>query len=718
MWKLCSGLLSVAVGLLGAPSPVWAECNLRTMSAQEETVQSAYIAYYGRPADVGGLAWWANALAESGGNLESIIDAFGTSAEFESRFGALSAEALITNLYQQMFDRDPDAAGLAYYAELLASGARSLQSIALDILYGAQGADTEALNYRKQVAHHYINQVEQLVLDESQLGANALADTLSGVNSETSAQAGCGEVDGLLSGLFAPYPSSPQGVVVDLTTHTETYRDLLGVNRSPTFDDRIPNSPTFGESYNVANLLASFGVTEVRLHDAGVDLCEIYQDATLIDSTSGQPTVTTSCVADATQGPPRLDWTVNNAAEVDNPAHYDFSTMDEKLSILKNHGLRYYMRLGESFNGPNDTQDVSSWAAVARNIYLHAVGQFNADAPILLPTYVEIHNEPDGAFWFGSRESFYSLYRETFDGLKAVLSNDMTQLLGGSGFVHGAYKNIEDDQTLVGGFVEAVTPDRLDFFSAHYYGDCAAETWANTITWLKVMRTALDAQQMVAKPLHLSEWNIGLGQSCGNAFFSEPQVQSYVAGALSLFQSGQFNIQNAQYYAGAPIMGLFVSNGSAIHVNPAAWSFYYHAKLLTGTHHALLICGTSGCDDPVVQAEQGSTVNSSSVSHPDGSLRTVIANDSDASASVTVQFRGASLTGKSARLTIPPTQSDSRHDLPSVSTGTYREADTAALADLMGAQIQTDLGVLDTRDGIAEIEVTLLPRSVAYLTIE
>ena len=71
-----------------------------------------YVAYYGRPGDPGGVAWWADQLEASGGALEKIIDAFATSDEFIQTLCTLSNEQLVANLYQQMFGRTPEQDGL------------------------------------------------------------------------------------------------------------------------------------------------------------------------------------------------------------------------------------------------------------------------------------------------------------------------------------------------------------------------------------------------------------------------------------------------------------------------------------------------------------------------------------------------------------------------------------------------------------------------------
>lgn len=125
-------------------------------------VQKSYIGYYGRCSDEAGMGYWCGQLDSKGGNLSSIIASFGTSAEYTNRFSGLSDIQLITNLYQNLFKRDADSAGLNFYLNLLtqrrnefrsshggnSSGATeyALSRIALDVLSGATGVDATTIN--------------------------------------------------------------------------------------------------------------------------------------------------------------------------------------------------------------------------------------------------------------------------------------------------------------------------------------------------------------------------------------------------------------------------------------------------------------------------------------------------------------------------------------------------------------------------------------------
>jgi hypothetical protein len=137
-----------------------AGCNPRDFTGTENEVLSAYIAYYGRPADTGGLQYWVNQLEAEFGSLSNIIEAFGESQEFVDRYGHLTNEQLVANLFQQLFGRDPDPAGLEYYVGELTSGRTSLQSMSINILKGAQNEDLTIVQNRLMVAQHFVTYSE------------------------------------------------------------------------------------------------------------------------------------------------------------------------------------------------------------------------------------------------------------------------------------------------------------------------------------------------------------------------------------------------------------------------------------------------------------------------------------------------------------------------------------------------------------------------------
>ena len=82
-----------------------------------------YEAAFGRVPDQAGQAYWVNVFASQTGALSNISDIFSSSAEFETRYGTtgpteIANTAVLQALYENVLNRAPDAAGLAYWAGL------------------------------------------------------------------------------------------------------------------------------------------------------------------------------------------------------------------------------------------------------------------------------------------------------------------------------------------------------------------------------------------------------------------------------------------------------------------------------------------------------------------------------------------------------------------------------------------------------------------------
>ncbi|MCJ7602527.1 MAG: DUF4214 domain-containing protein [Desulfobulbaceae bacterium] len=139
-------------------------CSSRFFSPTEINVINSYIAYYGRPADPEGLAYWSQIIENEGGSANRMADiryAFVYSREYFDRYGGLiTSSAMIENIYRQLFNRLPDPEGLAYWLNQLNTGAVNFQDLADSILYGARGNDITVLENKRRVARHVISFLE------------------------------------------------------------------------------------------------------------------------------------------------------------------------------------------------------------------------------------------------------------------------------------------------------------------------------------------------------------------------------------------------------------------------------------------------------------------------------------------------------------------------------------------------------------------------------
>ena len=109
-------------------------------------LQQAYLAYFGRPADVSGLSFYADKTEAS------VVAAFSASAESQAFFGSLNTLAQINTIYQNLFNRAAEPAGLTYWAGEINAGRLSLAQASMGILAGAQNDDKLAVTNKLAAA--------------------------------------------------------------------------------------------------------------------------------------------------------------------------------------------------------------------------------------------------------------------------------------------------------------------------------------------------------------------------------------------------------------------------------------------------------------------------------------------------------------------------------------------------------------------------------------
>ncbi|MFM0391421.1 DUF4214 domain-containing protein [Paraburkholderia phytofirmans] len=141
-----------------------------------EQVQQAYLAYYGRPADPAGQQYWVNQLTAANGNLNSIINAFGNSAESTALYGGSSTAAQVNAIYQTLFGRAADVTGLNFYVKGIVSGQFTLASVALNIYNGATGTDATELTAKLGYADSFTAALSQSVAGQVAYSGNAAAN--------------------------------------------------------------------------------------------------------------------------------------------------------------------------------------------------------------------------------------------------------------------------------------------------------------------------------------------------------------------------------------------------------------------------------------------------------------------------------------------------------------------------------------------------------------
>jgi len=81
------------------------------------------------PEDVG-LTFWTNAL-RAGADLDDLAGLFVETPEFRDRYGDTSNQEFVTLLYRNALNREPDAAGQAFWVDVLVSGRADREDVVL-----------------------------------------------------------------------------------------------------------------------------------------------------------------------------------------------------------------------------------------------------------------------------------------------------------------------------------------------------------------------------------------------------------------------------------------------------------------------------------------------------------------------------------------------------------------------------------------------------------
>ena len=174
------------------------------MALTASQVELLYVAFYNRPADPAGLDYWESSSATYG----QIANYFGASPEYTAMFAGMTNTQIVAQVYENMFNRAPDPAGLIYWSNLLTAGTLTLGTIALAIAGGALGTDSTTLTNKVLAATDFTNNINTTpeILAYQGTGANAEAALwLSTVGSgSASLTAALGSEAGVIAGLLAP----------------------------------------------------------------------------------------------------------------------------------------------------------------------------------------------------------------------------------------------------------------------------------------------------------------------------------------------------------------------------------------------------------------------------------------------------------------------------------------------------------------------------------
>ena len=162
-------------------------------TTSEIQVTEAYIGLLGRAPDPAGLAYWAAQLdtAIAAGQdpavaLKKLTNDITLSAEWDAGIGTndastqSGAEAVVSAMYLNLFERAATAADLTYWSAELVAGTTSSSEMAVQLIQGAQAntakpTDAQVLGFKQEAATYYAETVPQANYSSSSAN-NAVKD--------------------------------------------------------------------------------------------------------------------------------------------------------------------------------------------------------------------------------------------------------------------------------------------------------------------------------------------------------------------------------------------------------------------------------------------------------------------------------------------------------------------------------------------------------------
>jgi len=210
------------------------------------TIQGVYVALFGRPADPTGLAYF-NSITNNGANLNAIANLSGT-AEYQARFAGQNNLQIINSIYQSLFGRDADITGLNFFANQLATGRQTINTIAINILDGAVGSDLTTVNNKIAAANLYTAALDtgsEVVAYSGTAAADAGRTFLQGVTTTVPTAA---QVDTAVAAMVSGAPAN--GSTFAFTTAID---NLIGTSNNDVFNGSIDTATAANNTFGVVD---------------------------------------------------------------------------------------------------------------------------------------------------------------------------------------------------------------------------------------------------------------------------------------------------------------------------------------------------------------------------------------------------------------------------------------------------------------------------------
>jgi len=183
-------------------------------------LQQAYLAYFGRPADVSGLSFYASRTEAQ------VVAAFSASPESQAFFGSLITSAQIEAIYQNLFNRAAENAGLTYWSNEISTGRLSLAQASMGILAGAQNDDKLAVTNKLAAATAFTAALDTSAEMAGYQGSSAITAArayLAPVGSTAASLTAATTTAALSASVATVVAAGTAGEIFPLTTGDDTF---------------------------------------------------------------------------------------------------------------------------------------------------------------------------------------------------------------------------------------------------------------------------------------------------------------------------------------------------------------------------------------------------------------------------------------------------------------------------------------------------------------
>lgn len=115
-------------------------------------IQKLYVAYFGRPADPGGLDYWTDMLGSDVVALGDVSRGFAAAQEYRDSYSHMNSRTIVTKVYDNLFGREAEAGGVDYWAGLIDRGVIAIDDVVKAIADAAVGTDQIAFEGKAAAA--------------------------------------------------------------------------------------------------------------------------------------------------------------------------------------------------------------------------------------------------------------------------------------------------------------------------------------------------------------------------------------------------------------------------------------------------------------------------------------------------------------------------------------------------------------------------------------